>query len=147
MVGRESGDWGIGQTGGLLAEELGLPMVALVDRAEAVDGAVRLRRQTEYGFDIVEARGPVLLTITNCEENVPRIPKTRHVMKAYKKPLTSWTVDQLEGVGTMGDVAAKVVALSVPEQHVECELVEGDSLEEKVESFATKITGVLAGLG
>jgi electron transfer flavoprotein beta subunit len=147
MVGRESGDWGIGQTGGLLAEELELPMVALVDRVEAVDGAVRLSRQTEYGSDTVEARGPVLLTITNCETNVPRIPKTRHVMKAYKKPLTSWTVDQLEGVGDLDEVAAKVVTLRVPEQHVDCELVGGDSLEEKVDAFASRIAGVLAGLG
>src|ERR1051325_1155319 len=30
MVGRESGDWGVGQTGGLLAEPLGLPCVSLV---------------------------------------------------------------------------------------------------------------------
>ena len=57
MVGRESGDWGVGQTGGLLAEELGLPMVALVDGAEPADGGLTLRRQTDYGFDVVEAHG------------------------------------------------------------------------------------------
>ncbi len=28
LVGREAGDWGAGQTGGLLAEELGLPCVS-----------------------------------------------------------------------------------------------------------------------
>ena len=34
MVGRESGDWGVGQTGGLLAEELGVPYIAFVDTIE-----------------------------------------------------------------------------------------------------------------
>lgn len=29
LLGREAGDWGAGQTGGLLAEELGLPCVSL----------------------------------------------------------------------------------------------------------------------
>jgi len=32
MVGREAGDWGAGQTGGLLAEELALPCVSFVDQ-------------------------------------------------------------------------------------------------------------------
>ena len=42
MVGRESGDWGVGQTGGLLAEELGLPCVSFVDRLEKREGGLLL---------------------------------------------------------------------------------------------------------
>ena len=43
MTGREAGDWGAGQTGGLLAEELDLPCVSFVDQI-ARDGArLRLR--------------------------------------------------------------------------------------------------------
>src|SRR5918997_1493053 len=49
MVGREAGDWGAGQTGGLLAEELGLPCVSFVDSIEAAAGGLRLRRQTDAG--------------------------------------------------------------------------------------------------
>jgi electron transfer flavoprotein beta subunit len=145
MVGRESGDWGVGQTGGLLAEELGLPMVALVDGAEPADGGLSLRRQTDYGFDDVEATGPVLATITNCEGNVPRIPKTRDVMKSYRKPLTTWNVDEL-GVAT-DEKVAEVVGLSVPEKDITCEFVEGDSLDEKVDAFARKIADVMSAVG
>src|ERR1700737_4994639 len=46
MVGREAGDWGAGQTGGLLAEELGLPCVSFVDQIESADGKLQLKRQT-----------------------------------------------------------------------------------------------------
>jgi electron transfer flavoprotein beta subunit len=145
MVGRESGDWGIGQTGGLLAEELGLPMVALVDSATAAGDVVSLHRQTDYGSDTVEARGPVLVTVTNCEGNVPRIPKTRDVMKSYRKPLTSWQVDEL-GVDTAESVA-EVIELWIPEKDVVCEFVEGDSVEEKVDAFARKIADVMSALG
>jgi electron transfer flavoprotein beta subunit len=145
MVGRESGDWGVGQTGGLLAEELGLPMVALVDGAEPADRGLTLRRQTDYGFDVVEAQTPVLVTITNCEGNVPRIPKTRNVMKAYRKPLTTWNVDEL-GVAA-DEKVAELVGLSVPEKHVTCDFVEGDSLDEKIDAFARKIADVMSGLG
>jgi electron transfer flavoprotein beta subunit len=145
MVGRESGDWGVGQTGGLLAEELGLPMVALVDNAEPADGGLRLRRQTDSGYDVVEATGPVMATITNSEGNVPRIPKTRDVMKSYRKPLTTWNVDELEAAAD--EKVAEVVELSVPEKHVTCEFVEGDSLDEKVDAFARKIADVMSAVG
>src|SRR5262245_30648341 len=49
MVGREAGDWGAGQTGGLLAEELGLPCVCFVDQVDVSNGKLRLRRQTDSG--------------------------------------------------------------------------------------------------
>jgi electron transfer flavoprotein beta subunit len=145
MVGRESGDWGVGQTGGLLAEELGLPMVALVDHAEAIEDGLELRRQTDYGYDTVNARCPLLVTVTNCESNVPRIPKTRDVMKSYRKPLTTLSVDEL-GAAT-DEAVAEVVELSVPSQQIACEFVEGDSLDERVDAFARRIADVMGALG
>jgi electron transfer flavoprotein beta subunit len=144
LVGRESGDWGVGQTGGLLAEELGLPMVALVDRVEAGPDGLTLHRQTDYGADEVAVRTPLVATITNCEGNVPRIPKTRDVMKSYRKPLTTWKVDEL-GVAA-ADPVAEVVALEIPTKEIHCEFVEGDSLEEKVDNFARRIADVMSSL-
>ncbi len=87
----------------------------------------------------------MLVTITNCEGNVPRIPKTRDVMKSYRKPLTTWSVDEL-GVDTT-ETVAEVVELSIPEKDVVCEFVEGDSVEEKVDAFASKIAAVMSALG
>jgi electron transfer flavoprotein beta subunit len=55
LVGRESGDWGAGQVGGLLAEELNLPFVAFVDSIEKTAGGVKLKRQTGSGYEIIEA--------------------------------------------------------------------------------------------
>src|ERR1043165_8563728 len=47
ITGREAGDWGAGQTGGLIAEELGLPCVSFVDHIEMGEGSLRLKRQTD----------------------------------------------------------------------------------------------------
>ena len=96
MAGREAGDWGAGQTGGLLAEELGLPCVSFVDQIANHGDRLRFRRQTDSGWEIVEAEGPVVVTITNDEHNVPRIPKVRDVMISYRQPLTQWTLDELD---------------------------------------------------
>src|SRR5919112_5688715 len=95
MTGRESGDWGAGQTGGLLAEELGLPCVSFVDTVEAAGGVLRLKRQTDAGWGLIEATPPVVVTVTNDEHNVPRIPKVRDVMMSYRQPLAKFTPEDL----------------------------------------------------
>ena len=130
LTGRESGDWGAGQTGALLAEELGWPFVSFVDSIEGREGGVRLRRQTESGFEIVDAATPVVLTITNDEHNVPRIPKVRDVMAAHRQALTTWTAAEL-GV----DLANRyydVVELSVPTKETQCEFLSVEELAQRL---------------
>jgi electron transfer flavoprotein beta subunit len=145
MVGREAGDWGAGQTGGLLAEELGLPCVSFVDSVEAAGGQLRLKRQTDTGWEVLEAEPPVVLTVTNDEHNVPRIPKVRDVMASYRQPLVKWT---LEDLGLASDEARAanayydVADLAIPQKEARCEFVTGDTLDEKVEAFARHIVEV-----
>lgn len=146
MVGRESGDWGGGQTGGLLAEELGLPFVAFVDHVESAGSSLRLRRQTDVGTEILEADGPVVVSITNCDGNLPRIPKTRDVMKSYRKPLTTLGLADLGlDADALGEPAHHLAELFVPEKGAECEIVDGDSLDARVDAFARRIVTALGG--
>jgi electron transfer flavoprotein beta subunit len=145
LTGRESGDWGAAQTGGLVAEELGLPCVSFVDSIEVAGEKLRLRRQTESGFDIVEAKTPVVLTITNDEHNVPRIPKVRDVMAAHRQPLTTWTLQDL-GMTVDPHAYYEVVELSIPQKESHCEFVPGDSLDEKVGALAKRLLEVTAAL-
>jgi electron transfer flavoprotein beta subunit len=147
LVGRESGDWGYGQTGGLLAEELGWPSVGFVDRVEPgpAPNVVRLRRQTEDGWEALEASVPLVLTITNNDQNVPRIPKTRDVMQSYRKPIARWTLADL---GLSSDLLrpgtyADVVELSIPRKEAVCEFITGETLDERIDAFARKVLGVL----
>jgi electron transfer flavoprotein beta subunit len=149
MVGREAGDWGAGQTGGLIAEELNLPCVSFVDSIESDNGKLRLKRQTDTGWEMLEALPPVVVTVTNDEHNVPRIPKVRDVMMSYRQPLTKWTLDEL---GIKADEARdgnsyyEVAELFIPQKETRCELVKGDTLDEKVEAFARHIIEVTSAL-
>ncbi len=125
LVGREAGDWGEGQTGGLLAEELGWPCVSFAEQLEqsvSDPKILQVRRQTENGVEVLEAASPLVVTVTNHEHNVPRIPKTRDVMMAYR---------------------AEVVALTVPQKESHCEFVAGEMLEERVTDFAERIIAVM----
>ncbi|MBD0369677.1 MAG: electron transfer flavoprotein subunit beta/FixA family protein [Pyrinomonadaceae bacterium] len=145
MTGREAGDWGAGQTGALIAEELGLPCVSFVDTIESVNGKLRLKRQTDTGWEVLEAVPPVVVTITNDEHNVPRIPKVRDVMMSYRQPLTKWTLEDL-GIDVSearaGNTYYEVAELFIPQKETACEFVTGDTLDEKVEAFARRIVEV-----
>jgi len=149
MTGREAGDWGAGQTGGLLAEELGLPCVSFVDTLEpSAGGGLRLRRQTDTGWEVIEATPPVVVTVTNDEHNVPRIPKVRDVMMSYRQPLTRFTHEDL---GLTEEARAansyyEVAELSIPQKETRCDFVSGDTLDEKVEAFARRIVEVTRAL-
>jgi electron transfer flavoprotein beta subunit len=141
MTGREAGDWGAGQTGGLLAEELGLPCVSFVDTVEPSGAGLRLRRQTDTGWEVLEAATPVVVTVTNDEHNVPRIPKVRDVMMSYRQPLTRLTLDDL---GLTAEERARnsyyeVAELFIPQKETRCEFAAGDTLDERVEAFARRI--------
>ena len=145
MTGREAGDWGAGQTGGLLAEELGLPCVSFVDTIEVGGGGFRLKRQTDSGWEVFEAAPPVVVTVTNDEHNVPRIPKVRDVMMSYRQPLTKFTLADL-GLAADGNGYYEVAELFIPQKETRCDFVSGDTLDEKVEALARRIVEVTRGM-
>jgi electron transfer flavoprotein beta subunit len=149
MVGREAGDWGAGQTGGLIAEELGMPCVSFVDRIELQGDQLRLKRQTDTGWEVLEAEPPIVVTVTNDEHNLPRIPKVRDVMMSYRQPLNKWTLDDLgieANEARAGNTYYQVAELFIPQKETRCEFVMGDTLDQKVESFAKRIVEVTSAL-
>jgi len=149
MLGRESADWGVAQTGGLLAEELNVPCVSFVDHIEAGADGLVVRRQTENGWEKLSAKPPLVVTITNNEFNVPRIPKTRDIMMSARQPIKKWTLEDL-GVNAAeiraGGSYYEVVDLAVPVKEVACEFVSGDTLEQKVEKFAERVVEITRAL-
>ncbi len=148
MTGREAGDWGAGQTGGLLAEELGVPCVSFADSLEpgTAAGTVQVKRQTDSGWELLESTTPLVVTITNHEKNVPRIPKTRDVMQSYRKPLTRWSLAELDIDPARANAYYEVAELFIPRKETQCEFISGDTLEAKIDAFASRVTEVMRSL-
>ncbi len=146
LLGREAGDWGEGQTAALLAEELALPFVAFVDSIKSGDPGLVVHRQTDLGSEDLSAATPIVLSITNNDQNVPRIPKTRDIMMAHRKPLTCWSLQDV-GLSTeaVQQVAGRtqVVELFIPERDTTCEFVSGDTIEERVDQFAQRVVEII----
>lgn len=148
VVGREAGDWGSGQTGGLLAEELGVPCISFAESFEpagepGAPGKIRVKRQTDSGWELLESVTPLVITITNHEHNVPRIPKTRDVMQSYKKPLVKWSVADLGIDPGSAENYFRVAELFIPQKESHCEFIAGDSLEAKIDAFAERVAQVI----
>ncbi|MGD9722972.1 MAG: hypothetical protein AB7O59_21365 [Pirellulales bacterium] len=145
VVGREAGDWGAGQTGGLVAEELGVPCISFAESIEpgGSPGTVKVKRQTDTGWELLEATTPLVVTITNHDKNVPRIPKTRDVMQSYRKPLTHWSLAELDIDPATANAYYEVAELSIPSKETQCEFISGDTLEDQIDGFAKRISEVL----
>ena len=115
VAATESTDGYTGTTPVQLAELLGLPSVTFARLVEVTDGALRVERQTEAGFDEVTCPLPAVVTVTAGVVE-PRYPSFKGIMAAKGKVVEQLCVADLgidaEEVGWAGarqritDVAA-----------------------------------------
>ena len=91
IAGSEATDSRMSVMTALLAERTGQPQLSGA-RKVTVDGStVRIERQTEGGYDVVEAATPALVSVVE-KINEPRYPSFKGIMAAKKKPLTTLSV-------------------------------------------------------
>jgi electron transfer flavoprotein beta subunit len=142
LTGCVSGDWGDRAVPAFMAEELGIGCVTFVSRIEAKDGQVVMRRVEEDGYELVEAKTPVLASIISDETNTPRYPKLKDIMAAGKKTIPVWKVADLgldpDRVGT-GAARVAITDVSIPIKESRCEMIEGDTPEEQAVKLAVRL--------
>jgi electron transfer flavoprotein beta subunit len=86
ILGSEATDARMGVMAAMLAERLGVPQVSLASKVEIDGSAIRIHRQTEYGYDRVEASLPAVISVVE-KINEPRYPSFKGIMAAKKKPV------------------------------------------------------------
>src|SRR5215831_14993295 len=86
ILGSESTDARMGVLAAMLAERLGVPQVSLASKVEVDGSAISIHRQTEYGYDKVEASLPAVVSVVE-KINEPRYPSFKGIMAAKKKPV------------------------------------------------------------
>jgi electron transfer flavoprotein beta subunit len=91
LAGSESTDARMSVVPAMLAEQLGVPQLTMA-RKVTVDGTtIRIERQTDTGYDVVEGRTPAVVSVVE-KINEPRYPSFKGIMAAKSKPLTTLTV-------------------------------------------------------
>ena len=128
FTGLQSDDTGMGQTGVLLGELLGMPTATLVIETEIHDDAIRVKRELESGwFQWVKLPLPSSISIQS-GLNTPRYPSLKGIMGAKRKEIRNIAVSDLNA--TAQNQLIKNVF--IPQTSKQTEFVEGDS-EQVVE--------------
>ncbi len=86
IAGTESTDGYSGVVPQQLSELLGVPSLTFARNVEHIDGRMRIERQTETGYDVVEASLPALISVTAGVVE-PRYPTFKGIMQAKSKPV------------------------------------------------------------
>jgi electron transfer flavoprotein beta subunit len=111
-----------------VAERLHRPVVSQVAELTLQDGALRLKRQTEFGYDVIEAPLPAVIAVSDAI-NEPRYPSLKGIMGAKKKPFETLSLGDI-GVdgGDAGEAGSKteVLALGEPPSRGDARKIEGD---------------------
>ena len=109
IFGSESTDARMSVVPAMVAERLGLPQLTFASSVTVDGSTVRTNRVTEYGYDVVEASLPVLVSVVE-KINEPRYPSFKGIMAAKKKKVES--VD-LASLGVAADQVGLAAAASV----------------------------------
>lgn len=122
IAGTESTDGYSGVVPQQISEILDVPALTFARRVEATEGGIRIRRQTQSGYDVVEAATPVLVSVTAGAVE-PRYPTFRGIMQAKKK-----LIDRLScaDLGITPSVQQTIVAVEPVPSRQAGEIVEDD---------------------
>jgi electron transfer flavoprotein beta subunit len=138
VFGQQAGDSDGAVLWAAVADRLRLPVISQVAELTITDGKVRGKRQTEFGYDVIEAPVPAVLAVSDAI-NEPRYPSLKGIMGARSKPQRTVTLSEL-GVdgGGAGESGSKttVAALNDPPPRGDTVKIEDDgSGAEKIVDF------------
>ena len=122
IAGTESTDGYTGVVPQQVAELMGVPALTFARKVEHVDGKLRIERQTQTGYDVVEGALPAVLSVTSGVVE-PRYPTFKGIMQAKSKPVETLTAADL---GVTPDVRQKIVSVEAVEGRQAGDIIEDD---------------------
>jgi electron transfer flavoprotein beta subunit len=95
LFGQQSSDGDGAVLWAAVADRLRRPYISQVAELTLEDGRVRGKRQTEFGYDVIEAPLPAVVAVSDAI-NEPRYPSLKGIMGAKSKP------QEVLGLGELG---------------------------------------------
>lgn len=124
LTGLQSDDLGLGQTGVVLAELLGIPHATIIMQVESTGSGLKVKRELEDGwFQHVEMPLPALLTIQS-GGNKLRYATLMGIKKAKTKELKS-----VSAATASGTPAIALERVYLPEKQKKTEMLDGSAAE------------------
>jgi electron transfer flavoprotein beta subunit len=142
LFGQQAGDSDGAVLWAAVAERLRRPMVSQAAELSHADGKLTVKRQTEFGYDVIETPLPAVVAVSDAI-NEPRYPSLKGIMGAKSKPQETLSLADLaiepDRAGETGS-KTEVYALNDPPARGDSRKVEddGSAAEQIVEFLAEK---------
>jgi electron transfer flavoprotein beta subunit len=94
ILGVESTDARMSVIPAMLAERTGAAQLSFARKVEVNGSTVKIERQTDTGYDVVEAQTPAIVSVVE-KINEPRYPSFKGIMAAKKKPVETLSLSDL----------------------------------------------------
>jgi electron transfer flavoprotein beta subunit len=141
LFGQQSSDSDGAVLWAAVAEKLRRPVISQVAELTLADGKVRGKRQTEFGYDVIEAPLPAVIAVSDAI-NEPRYPSLKGIMGAKSKPQDTVTPSDLglsaDEIGEAGK-RTEVYAVGDPPPRGDSVKIEDDgSAAEKIVEYLSE---------
>jgi electron transfer flavoprotein beta subunit len=138
LFGQQAGDSDGAVLWAAVADRLRLPVVSQAAEVTHADGRLTVKRQTEFGYDVIAAPLPAVVAVSDAI-NEPRYPSLKGIMGAKKKPQDTLSAADLglapEQLGEQGSKTA-VLDLAPPPSKGDVVKIEDDgSAPDKIVEF------------
>jgi electron transfer flavoprotein beta subunit len=142
LFGQQAGDSDGAVLWAAVADRLRLPVISQAASLELAGGKAKVKRQTEYGYDVIEAPTPCVVAVSDAI-NEPRYPSLKGIMGAKKKPQDAVTATDLGlDPAEVGEAGSKteVYAVGEPPPRGESKRIEdnGDAAEAILQYLTEK---------
>jgi len=91
LAGMQAIDGDTAQTGPGVAQQLGMPQITFCEHVDVDGKRVIARKQIDGGYEVLEARPPVLITMVMTKDYTPKYPSFMDVHASLRKPFHVWS--------------------------------------------------------
>jgi electron transfer flavoprotein beta subunit len=138
LFGQQAGDSDGAVLWAAVADRLRRPVISQVAELTVADGKVTGKRQTEFGYDTIEAPLPAVVAVSDAI-NEPRYPSLKGIMGARSKPQRAVSLSELGvATGDVGEAGSKTVVRALndpPPRGDTVKLEDGGSAPEKIVEY------------
>jgi len=106
-----------------VADRLRLPVISQAAEISHADGKLTVKRQTEFGYDVIEAPRPAVVAVSDAI-NEPRYPSLKGIMGAKSKPQETVSLSDI-GADAL-ESRTEVYALNDPPARGDSKKIEDD---------------------
>ena len=141
LFGQQAGDSDGAVLPAAVADRLRLPVVSQAAEVTHADGKLTVKRQTEFGYDVIAAPLPAVVAVSDAI-NEPRYPSLKGIMGAKSKPQETVSLAEI-GVeaGLVGEAGSGTTVRSStppPPKSGQVKIEDDGSAADKIVEFITE---------